>query len=176
MTVENKIVDIQGKKAIIDSDVAELYGVETREINQAVKNNPDKFPEGYILNLDKSEWQKLKSKFLTSMQRGGKVKAPKAFTERGLYMLATILKGARATDTTLTIIETFTKIQELKQITTHLAEMKKDNPKHQALLQDAGEMITDLITPRSFETEEREATIELDFAVIKLKYSVKKKI
>ena len=46
MTVENKIVDIQGKKAIIDSDVAELYGVETREINQAVKNNPDKFPEG----------------------------------------------------------------------------------------------------------------------------------
>jgi hypothetical protein len=75
-------------------------------INEAAKNNPDKFPVGYIVELKKDEWDALKSKFSTSM-KGGKVKLPNAFTEKGLYMLATILKSPQATQTTLAIIETF---------------------------------------------------------------------
>ena len=78
------------------SDVAEIYGVETKHINQAVKNNPDKFPAGYVIELDKTEWDGLKSKILTSTQ-GGKVKRPSAFPEKGLYMMATILKSKQAT-------------------------------------------------------------------------------
>ena len=99
----------------MDSDVAELYGVETREVNQAIKNNPNKFPQGYIIQLDKAEWSNLKSKILTSkgedslrsknliLNKQGRWQhskyLPNVFTEKGLYMLATILKGERATDT-----------------------------------------------------------------------------
>ncbi len=79
---------------VIDADIAELYGVETKRINKAVKNNPDKFPDGYLFELNKKEWNSLKSKFSTSI-KGGKVKLPTAFTEKGLYMLATILKSQK---------------------------------------------------------------------------------
>ena len=78
------------------SDVAEIYGVETKHINQAVKNNPDKFPAGYVIELDNTEWDGLKLKILTSIQ-GGKVKRPCAFPEKGLYIMATILKSKQAT-------------------------------------------------------------------------------
>ena len=90
--IENKIITLRNSKVIIDSDVAELYGVETKRINEAVKNNKDKFPKGYVFELSEEEWNLLKSNFSTS-NKGGKVKTPKAFTEKGLYMLATILKS-----------------------------------------------------------------------------------
>jgi hypothetical protein len=88
--LKNMIILIRGQDVLLDSDVAHLYGVETKRINEAVKNNPDKFPDGYLIELDKGEWDGLKSKFSTSI-KGGKVKLPAAFTEKGLYMLATIL-------------------------------------------------------------------------------------
>lgn len=77
--IEGKILELRGQKVIFDSDEAELYAVETKRINEAVKNNPDKFPDGYTLELDKNEWDALKSKFSTS-NKGGKVKLPGAFT------------------------------------------------------------------------------------------------
>src|SRR5437870_2260030 len=104
--VQEKIIEIRNIKVLIDADIAELYGVETKRINEAVKNNPDKFPNGYVIELTKKEWFLLKSKFSSSI-KGGKVKLPTAFTEKGLYMLATILKSQKATETTLAIIETF---------------------------------------------------------------------
>ena len=93
--IESKIIDIRGQKVIIDSDVAALYSAETKHVNQAVKNNPLKFPDGYLIVLDQEEWTEVKSKILTSPPElgGGKVKIPNAFTEKGLYMLATILKS-----------------------------------------------------------------------------------
>lgn len=90
--VERKILTIRNTKVILDSDVAALYGVETKRVNEAVRNNNDKFPHGYLLQLSKEEWEDLKSKISTSLGPGGKVKLPVAFTEKGLYMLATILK------------------------------------------------------------------------------------
>ena len=77
--VENLIITIRDERVLLDSDVAMLYGVGTKEINQAVKNNPDKFPKGYILSLNIEEWQDLKSKILTSSW-GGKNKLPKGYT------------------------------------------------------------------------------------------------
>ena len=119
-SVEEKIITIRNKNVILDSDVAFLYGVETKEINQAVKNNPAKFPKGYILNIDSKELANLRSKILTANLSKTRV-MPKAFTEQGLYMLATILKGEQATQTTIDIIETFTKIRELSRTVAELA-------------------------------------------------------
>ena len=103
--LKNRIIELRGQSVLLDDDVAKIYGVETKRINEAVKNNPDKFPVGYIIELDKTEWDGLKSKFSTST-KGGKVKIPSAFPEKGLYMLATILKSPKAVQATLAIIET----------------------------------------------------------------------
>lgn len=173
--VESKIIEIRGQQVIIDSDIAELYGVETKRINEAVKNNPEKFPEGYIIELTSDEWWPVKSKFSTSPLGGGKVKLPKAFTERGLYMLATILKSPKATETTLAIIDTFAKVREVSRIVNILPTVQQNSIEQNNLMQKAGDIILDLVVPDNLESEETEASIELNFAVVKFKYSVKKK-
>ena len=106
--VEEKIIILRGIRVIIDADVAKLYGVETKEINQAVKNNPKKFPEGYVFTATDEE-NKLVKNFDRFANMKHSTASFKAFTEKGLYMLATILKSDRATDTTITIIEAFAK-------------------------------------------------------------------
>jgi phage regulator Rha-like protein len=103
--------------------IANIYGVETKRINEAVKNNINKFPDGYIIDIDETEWQLLKSKYSTS-NKGGKVKLPKAFTEKGLYMLATILKSKKATEATIAIIETFGKIRQLTKTIKDLSTVQ----------------------------------------------------
>ena len=173
--VEDKIITLRGEEVIIDSDVAELYGVETKRINEAVSRNTEKFPDGYLIELTKEEWTKLKSQFATSIT-GGKIKLPTAFTEKGLYMLATILKSSKATETTLAIIETFTKVREVDRIMDKIPSLKKDSSQQQALLQRAGEIISDLVIPEQLMTDETEASIELNLAVVKFKYSLKKKV
>jgi hypothetical protein len=129
--VESKNLTIREQKVILDSDVAELYTVGTKEVNQAVKNNPDKFPEGYIFELDNKEFSDLRSKFLTTNLNKTRT-LPKAFTEKGLYMLATILKSPQATQTTLAIVETFAKIRELARTVTELSETH-EQPKQKTL-------------------------------------------
>ena len=84
--IEEKIITLRNEKVIIDSDVAELYGVETKRINEAVKNNPEKFPHGYILEIDKTEIEDLRSKFSTTKWSSKSRVLPKAFTEKGLYV------------------------------------------------------------------------------------------
>lgn len=122
--VKSKIVEVRHQKVILDSDVAELYGVKTREINQAIRRNPDKFPEGYLIELTSDEWGSMKSQFVTSPKGGGKVKLPTVFTERGLYMLATILKSPQAVGTTIAIIDAFAQIKELTQIVYQFTKTK----------------------------------------------------
>ncbi len=170
--VEKRILDVRGQKVILDSDVAELYGVETKRVNEAVKNNSDKFPEGYIIALDKKEWDGLKSKFSTSI-KGGKVKLPSAFTEKGLYMLATILKSPRAVQTTIAIIETFARIRNLSKNIKELSAVK-DEDKKQGLLQKSGEIIAEILDD-DLVINGSETSIELNFAVLKFKHSIKKK-
>jgi len=137
--LQDRIIDIRDQKVLLDVDVAEIYGVETKRINEAVKNNPDKFPTGYIIELDKTEWDGLKSKFSTSI-KGGKVKLPTAFSEKGLYMLATILKSPQAVQATLAIIETFSKIRELSRNIKTLSNIK-DKTEQQNMMQKSGELI-----------------------------------
>ncbi|MDR1974412.1 MAG: ORF6N domain-containing protein [Bacteroidales bacterium] len=86
--VKGKIITIREQQVILDSDVAELYGVETKRINEAVSNNLEKFPYGYVFELDNKEFGNLRSKISTANLAKTRV-LPKAFTEKGLYMLAT---------------------------------------------------------------------------------------
>lgn len=170
--IKNLIVEIREQSVLLDSDVAAIYGVEVKRINEAVKNNPEKFPDGYILELDKSEWGALKSKFSTSM-KGGKVKLPSAFTEKGLYMLATILKSPQAIQATLSIIETFTKIRELSRGIKELSVVQ-DKVEQKSLMQKSGELIAEIFD-EDLQTSDTETSIELNFAVLKFKHTIKKK-
>lgn len=111
--VQAKIIEIHDQKVILDNNVAELYGVETRAINQAVKRNVIKFPKGYIIELTDIEWNKMRSQIVISPRDNKRSYKPTAFTERGLYMLATILKSPQAVGTTIAIIDTFAKINEI---------------------------------------------------------------
>ena len=174
--IENLIVEIRNVKVIIDSDVAEIYDVETKRINEAVKNNPDKFPEGYIVELNEDEWYSLKSKISTleSNGRGKHTKyIPKAFTEKGLYMLATILKSKKAAQTTIAIIETFAKIRELSRTIKEISEAPEEKEKD-SLMKRTGEIIAEVLED-DLEISEKEKTIEINFAVLKFKHTIKKK-
>ncbi|OAV75513.1 ORF6N domain protein [Bacteroidales bacterium Barb7] len=168
--IESKIINIRGQKAILDKDVAELYGVETKRINEAVSNNPDKFPEGYIIILSDDEMQPLRSKFSTLESRGrGKYAKynAKCFTEKALYMVATVLKSPKATETTLEIIETFAKVKELERTIAEIGQ-QTDKEVQKNMLQRTGEIISDIINPAL------EITVELNFAVLSVKHTVKR--
>ena len=170
-TIEDSIIEIRGTPAILDSDVATLYEVETRELAQAVKNNPDKFPAGYILELSKQEKNEVIKNFDNPKVKFSPT-LPKAFTEQGLYMLATILKSPQATQTTLAIIETFTKMRRLGRSVRELASVTSEAEKKQ-LMQQTGEIITDIFAD-DLEPLESESTIEINFALLKFKHTVKR--
>ena len=146
--------------------------METREINQAVKNNPTKFPEGYVFEIDKQELADLQSKNLIANSPKSRT-IPKAFTEKGLYMLATILKGDKATDTTIAIIEAFAKLRELSRTIGELSATT-DQFTQKSLMQKSGEIMADLFG-EDMQTSETETEIELNFAVLKLKHTIKRK-
>lgn len=120
--VKDRIIVLRGEPVLLDADVAQLYGVETKRVNEAVKNNPYKFPEGFLIQLTLSEKQEVVENFDHLQNLKYSPVNPTAFTERGLYMLATILKSPRATQTTIAIINTFVQserdIEEGRYYTT----------------------------------------------------------
>ncbi len=126
--IETRIYQIRNTKVMLDSDLAKLYQVETKRINEAIKNNPDKFPYDFMFKLTKDEEEILRSKISTSSW-GGRRYNSKVFTEQGVYMLATILKSKIATEVTINIMRTFTKMREFAlnydDITKRLEEIEK---------------------------------------------------
>jgi len=174
--VQEKIISIQSKNALLDSDVAWLYGVETKDINRAVKNNPNKFPDGYILPVSETE----KLELVKNFHRFGNLKHstvfPKAFTERGLYMLATILKSEKATDTTIAIVEAFAKMRELSGMVAELVETPDDTQKQAAVMQKSSEILTDIVT-KELKTTGTETTFEFNLlSAIKIKHTIKREV
>lgn len=170
--VKNKIVNIRGFNVIADADVADLYDVETKRVNEAVRNNPEKFPEDYMFELTKDELSDLRSKFSTTKISAKSRVVPKVFTEKGLYMLATILKSKRAQDVTFAIIETFAKVRYLKREIVDLHK-ETDIKKQTTKMQKFGEVISDIVMP-DLETSETESTLELNFIIGKIKHTVKR--
>ena len=171
--IEKSIIQFQDKSVIIDAEVAILYGVGTRRINEAVKNNPDKFPEGYILQLSKSEKDKVVEIFDHLEALKFSPNLPKAFTEKGLYMLATILKSPKATETTIAIIEAFAKLRELKRVINKLSDVVNEESK-ESLIEHSGNLLAELLDD-DLTISETETSIELNFAIVKFKHTIKAK-
>ena len=170
--IEDKIITLRWHKVLLDRDVATLYGVETKRVNEALRNNLDKFPKDYCFTLQVSEKQYLVENFDRFSVLKHSTVEHKAFTEKGLYMLATILKSSRATNATFTIIETFAKLRELSRTLNNLPDASEEQQK--SLLEKSGDLFTDLLD-NNLQATDSETTIELNLAVLKVKHTVKRK-
>jgi len=133
--IHHKIYTLRGKQIMLDEDLAALYQVETRVLNQAVQRNSERFPEDFLFQLTKEEYENLKSQFVTSSlpQHGGRRKMPYAFTENGVYMLSAVLKSKVAVQVSIDIMRTFTKLREFSlhynALAKQLIELERKNSK-----------------------------------------------
>lgn len=120
-SIENKIYVIREQKVMIDFDLAELYGLTTKVLNQAVKRNLERFPEDFMFQLTDFEYQSLRSQIVTSkIGRGGTRYLPLAFTEHGVLMLSSILNSTRAIQVNIQIMRTFARIRQMLSDNTEL--------------------------------------------------------
>ena len=125
MIVQNLIYEIRGQKVMLDSDLAKLYQVETKVLNQAVRRNIKRFPEDFMFQLDNKEFAKLKSQIVTSSW-GGRRTPPLAFTEEGIAMLSSVLHSDVAIAANISILRAFVKVREyLLMVSTVSAEVKE---------------------------------------------------
>lgn len=172
--VKDRIIVLRDCPVLLDCDVAELYGVETKRVNEAVRNNPNKFPSGYIFELNRNE----KAEVVENFDHLDKLKfsrvMPTAFTEKGLYMLATILKSEQAVNTTLAIVDTFVRTRELARTMESLQDVQDGGESQKNLLSRTGELLSELVG-RNLSTNSTETEIELNFAVVKIKHRVIRK-
>ena len=177
--VQSRMLTIRNQQVLLDRDVAALYGVQTKEINQAIRNNPGKFPEGFVFRMNDEEFANWKSKILTSNLseseiaglRMGLRRAPYVLTERGLYMLATILKGDIATRATLAIVNTYAQVRSMVRDMEAIQTEKAGSPEQASLLTRAGHKLAGLIGD-NLSTESRKTTIELNLALLKITHEV----
>ena len=173
LEVENKIITLREQQVILDADVAELYGVETRDINKAVKNNPDKFTNGYIFILEPKEKSEVVENFHHLQKLRFSPQLPKAFTEKGLYMLATILKSPKAVETTIAIVEAYAKLKELSRVIIEVPQHEDDKDVQQSLLQRGGQLAAELLSD-ALPIRSSETSLELNLAMLKFKHTVKR--
>ena len=132
LSIEDMIYEIRGKQVMLDCDLAKLYNVETKRINEAVKNNPYKFPERFSFRLNEIEMENLWSKFSTAKISNMSRSYPRVFTEQGIAMLSTILKSKVAVETSIRIMDAFVYMR--KYISNNLIE--QDNMKSMLIKHD----------------------------------------
>ncbi len=171
--VEEKIITLRNQQVILDCDVAELYGVATKVINQAVRNNPEKFPEGYIWMVEEYEKNELVKNFDRFKNQKHSTSIPKAFTEKGLYMLATILKSPRAVQTTIAIVEAYAKLKELSRVVAELPKQQEDKEMQKKLAHRSGQLVEELMSD-VLAKQSSETTIEMNLAMFKIRHSVRR--
>ena len=126
--VENRILTIRGRRVMLDADLAELYGVPTKRLNEAVRRNAARFPEDFMFQLTVDEAETLRSQFATSNGRGGRRYIPYVFTELGVAMLSSVLNSERAVQVNIAIMRAFVRLRELaashKDVLRRLDEME----------------------------------------------------
>lgn len=131
--VVNKIYEIRNQKVMLDSDLAELYGVETKRLNEQIRRNLDRFPEDFMFQLTDGEWQNLKSQIATSSW-GGRRKLPFVFTEHGVLMLSSVLNSPQAVQVNIQIVRIFTRLRNLlsehTELKLEIADIKKHLQNH----------------------------------------------
>ena len=128
--IHNKIYEIRGQKVMLDFDLAELYEVETKALNQAVKRNSGRFPKDFMFRLTIEEWQEMRSQFVTASQEKRNTKTtPFAFTEHGVTMLACILRSEKAVKMNLSIVRAFIALRQMamtyQELTQKIQELEK---------------------------------------------------
>ena len=134
--IQNKIYTIRNLQVMLDRDLAELYGVETRVINQAVKRNIERFDEDFMFKLTEDELEDWKSQIVISNSiKMGLRKPPYVFTEQGVYMLATVLKSKTAVEVTKQIMRTFSKMKSFLQNNAHVFQ-RFERMEYKLVLQD----------------------------------------
>ena len=146
--ISSRILTLRGRQVMLDRDLAELYQVETRRLNEQVKRNLDRFPDDFMFQINDVEYQNLKSQFATSSsEHGGIRKMPYVFTEEGIYMLATVLRSSIATQTSISIIRTFKKLREFSKHYNALAkQLIAIDRKHDKQYKELKEALDVLIT------------------------------
>jgi hypothetical protein len=144
--IEQKILLIRGQKVMLDSDLAALYGVTTKRLNEQVRRNIRRFPADFMYQLSQEEFESLRSQFATSSSRGGRRTRPYVFTEQGIAMLSSVLNSDRAIDVNIQIMRTFVKLREMmashKDLARKLEELEK---KYEGQFQVVFEAIRQLI-------------------------------
>lgn len=159
-TIVSKIYHVRGKQVMISQDLAELYEVETRVLNQQVKRNIGKFPERYMFQLSQDEYERLRSQNVT-LKRGQHVKyLPYAFTEHGILMLSSVLKSERADKVNMLIIDTFVKLRELmfmhKDIVHQLENIQNKLTEHDNQIMVVFEYLKQFEQAKQQELEQKE--------------------
>ena len=128
--VLNKIYEIRNFKVMLDSDLAELYSVETKVLNQALKRNLERFPDDFMFKLTEAEWESLRSQFVTSNKsRGGRTYLPNVFTEHGVLMLSSVLNSNQAIQVNIQIVRIFSRLRNLlneqSELKLEISEIKE---------------------------------------------------
>jgi len=150
--VESKIMVLRGHKVILDSDLAALYGVSVKRLNEQVKRNTERFPADFMFQLSAREHDYLKSQVATSNNaRGGRRYAPYAFTEHGAIMAATVLNSERAVEMSLFVVRAFVRLRETlsrnRQVAAKLAELERKLKGHDTAIQDLIDAIQEMMSP-----------------------------
>jgi hypothetical protein len=147
--IAQKIYLVRGQKVMLDSDLAELYEVETKVLNQAVRRNIERFPEDFMFQLVPEELENLRSQIVTSSSGyGGRRYLPYAFTEQGVAMLSSVLKSERAVEVNIAIMRTFVKMRELMASHVELArKIEAMEKKYDEQFQEVFTIIKKMLIP-----------------------------
>jgi hypothetical protein len=156
--IESRILLVRGHKVILDSDLAELYGVTTKRLNEQVKRNHERFPGDFMFQLTFEEAKSLRSQFATSSQRhGGRRYRPYVFTEHGAIMAAGVLNTHRAIEVSVYVVRAFVKLREMlrahKELARKLAELEKRIEGHDEEIVALFEAIRQLMEPPAKSTK-----------------------
>src|SRR6201987_3989531 len=150
--VEPRIVVLREQRVILDTDLAELYGVPVRRLNEQVKRNSERFPADFMFQLNLEERESLRSQIATSKPgRGGRRYAPYAFTEHGAIMAATVLNSERAVEISVFVVRAFVRLREMlatnQQLASKIDELEQRLDTHDASIQELIEAIRELMAP-----------------------------
>lgn len=158
--IERVIVTIRGQRVMLDSDLAEIYGVQLKRLNEQVKRNAERFPADFAFQLTLQELANLKSQFATSSSHGGKRKLPWAFTEHGAIMLASVLNSQVAVQASVRVVRAFVYLREQvaanKKLAQKFAELEKRLDNHDESIATLFEAIRQLLEPAAPEPAGRE--------------------
>ena len=152
VSVESRILVLREQKVILDADLAELYGVPVKRLNEQVKRNQERFPADFMFRLSPEESESLRSQSATSKTgRGGRRYAPYAFTEHGAIMAATVLNSERAVEMSVFVVRAFVRLREMlatnQQLASKIDELEQRLDTHDASIQELIEAIRELMAP-----------------------------